>query len=469
MKRLYVLAILLLNLVLLAWAPHTTAQPTPTTFQRFSLLEYGLFARTGMLNLYTWNGNPFGFANLGAVYHVDPVCAPGGFGSGIFLSEGGAFGYLLDITFWPFPFGTTSGFCSPLDICDPDAAVAAWFPYGDSLNLGFPRGDTFVLTGDESNRQIAQLNSVFTPMNRSFVGVDNQIGENSFEFCVPPFDCSAQLKSREGVFFMGFFDTARQFAVAGCPGGDTGPTPFWVGNTLICAFAPGQTWLDPAGNLNSGLFPFFACEWYYTCSEQPVTGVVQTNTCFTGGGGGGGTGTVGVQVLNGSTRNPVAGATVSFPGGPTQTTDANGNTTFTNVPAGAPVTFTASASGFAAGSATVTPVANATTPLTILVAPVVVCNTSQVAGGDTPDTRFVDLKATSGRFVFDYETFGQKDRIIVSYQGGTLFDTGCVGTNGTRSQTLNYSGSDTGVTVEVQPNCEGGSGTAWNYFAHCPQ
>ena len=469
MKRLYVLSLLLLNLVILAWAPHTAAQPTPTTFQRFSLLEYGLYQRTGMLNLYTWNGNPFGFGNLGAVYHVDPVCSPGGFGSGIFLSEGAAYGYLLDITFWPFLTGTTSGFCSPLDLCDPDAAVAAWFPYGNSLNLAFPRSDPFVVTNDESDRQVDILNTLFTPAaNRSFLGVDNQIGQGSFELCFPPADCSAQLMSSEGIFFMGFFDTTRQFPNDGCPGGKAGLTPYWVGNTLICAFARNQTWFDAAGNLNSGLFPFFACEWYYSCSERPVTGVVQTDTCFTGGGGGG-TGIVVVQVLNGSNRNPVSGATVSFPGGPTQTTDANGNTTFNNVPAGAPITFTASASGYAAGAAAVTPVANATTPLTILLAPVVVCNTSQVAGADTPDTRFVDLKATAGRFVFDYETFGQKDRIIVSYQGGVLFDTGCVGTNGTRSQTLSYSGSDTGVTVEVQPNCEGGTGTQWNYFVHCPQ
>jgi hypothetical protein len=180
-------------------------------------------------------------------------------------------------------------------------------------------------------------------------------------------------------------------------------------------------------------------------------------------------GNVSVSVTAATTDGqPLSGVSVSFPGGPTQTTDAAGMTTFTDVPAGIPIVFSATASGFVAGSATVTPVAGSTTPVTIPLAPVVTCTDTQIPGGDTPDTRFVELGQTAATFQFDFETFSQADQIIVSYEGSTLLDTGCVGTNGTRSQPLSYSGSSTGVTVQVIPNCAGGTGTQWNYTARCP-
>ncbi len=100
--------------------------------------------------------------------------------------------------------------------------------------------------------------------------------------------------------------------------------------------------------------------------------------------------------------------------------------------------------------------------------PVAQCNDQQVAGGDTPDTRLIELGRTSGTFTFDYDTVSIKDRIVVSYQGTTLLDTGCVGES--MSKPLTYSGSSTQIMVQVLPNCEtGGTGTIWNYTAHCPQ
>jgi hypothetical protein len=98
--------------------------------------------------------------------------------------------------------------------------------------------------------------------------------------------------------------------------------------------------------------------------------------------------------------------------------------------------------------------------------PVVQCSTQQLAGRDTPETRLVELAKTSGTFQFDFNTQTQKDRIIVSYEGKTLLDTGCVGTAATHF--LNYLGNDTRVSVEVVPNCEGGSGTQWAWTTHCP-
>jgi len=97
-----------------------------------------------------------------------------------------------------------------------------------------------------------------------------------------------------------------------------------------------------------------------------------------------------------------------------------------------------------------------------------VCNDEQVAGGDTPDTRVIQLGLSSGTSEFDFDTFSIPDQIIVSYEGRVLFDTGCVGTSGT--QPLVYSGNSAEMTVEVRPNCQGGTtGTAWQYTLHCPQ
>lgn len=97
---------------------------------------------------------------------------------------------------------------------------------------------------------------------------------------------------------------------------------------------------------------------------------------------------------------------------------------------------------------------------------VVACNDTQVAGGDTADSRFVEMGKSAATFQFDFETFSQQDRVIVTYQGSTLFDTGCVGANGSRQ--LSYSGTATRVNVQVIPNCAGGTGTSWNYTVHCP-
>jgi hypothetical protein len=94
------------------------------------------------------------------------------------------------------------------------------------------------------------------------------------------------------------------------------------------------------------------------------------------------------------------------------------------------------------------------------------CSATQNAGGDVPDTRTIELGKTAGTFAFAYETYSQEDQIIVRYMGGTLFDTGCVGANGTRS--LSYAGTSSQITVQVIPNCKGGSGTSWNYTVSCP-
>jgi pimeloyl-ACP methyl ester carboxylesterase len=94
------------------------------------------------------------------------------------------------------------------------------------------------------------------------------------------------------------------------------------------------------------------------------------------------------------------------------------------------------------------------------------CSTTQVQGGDTPETRNIDMGRTSGTFNFTYDTYTQPDRMVVLYQGAVLFDTGCVGQSG--SVDLTYSGTSTTITVQVTPNCAGGSGTLWTFTVYCP-
>jgi hypothetical protein len=95
------------------------------------------------------------------------------------------------------------------------------------------------------------------------------------------------------------------------------------------------------------------------------------------------------------------------------------------------------------------------------------CNAGQqVAGDDTPDSRYFEMGTTHGSFQFDYETYSQEDQIQVIYQGGVIFDTGCVGAHGTVYPSFN--GQTTVIQVTVTPNCAGGTGTSWNYTVHCP-
>ena len=77
------------------------------------------------------------------------------------------------------------------------------------------------------------------------------------------------------------------------------------------------------------------------------------------------------------------------------------------------------------------------------------CSSILNAGADTPDTRSIKLGKSSGQFDFAYNTYSLKD------EGNTLFDACCVGASGTK--TFTYSGSATQITMQVIPNCLGGS------------
>ena len=194
---------------------------------------------------------------------------------------------------------------------------------------------------------------------------------------------------------------------------------------------------DPPNN--SGVFQFeIACEGPTIDSISPAKGPVDTSVTINGSGFGTASDTRSV------TFNGVTAATVTF----------NSDTqAVAKVPANA-----------STGDVIVTVNGDKSNGVNFEV--IAQCSATQNAGGDTPDTRTIELGKPAGTFLFNYQTYSQKDQIIVRYQGNTLFDTGCVGTSG--SQSLSYGGTSTQITVQVIPNCAGGSGTAWNYSVSCP-
>ncbi len=97
------------------------------------------------------------------------------------------------------------------------------------------------------------------------------------------------------------------------------------------------------------------------------------------------------------------------------------------------------------------------------------CNNTTQQGAEIAERVAVELGVRSGSFGFRYETFTFPDRMRVEYEGRTLFDTGCVGTNGERSRTISFSGSSSQVVIDVAPNCDGRNrSTGWNFTVVCP-
>jgi len=97
----------------------------------------------------------------------------------------------------------------------------------------------------------------------------------------------------------------------------------------------------------------------------------------------------------------------------------------------------------------------------------VACSTRTEQGGDTPETIQVDVGNVSGTAMIRWDFYDIKDRMVVSYGGAPLLDTGCVGGRGTRP--LPVSGFGGQVVVQVFPNCERKSGTQWEFTVECPR
>src|SRR5262249_50757559 len=58
------------------------------------------------------------------------------------------------------------------------------------------------------------------------------------------------------------------------------------------------------------------------------------------------------------------------------------------------------------------------------------CNSSQTAGGDTPESRVIELGKNAGTFTFTWDMYSIMDRMTLTYEGQVLHDTGCVSGGG---------------------------------------
>ena len=95
------------------------------------------------------------------------------------------------------------------------------------------------------------------------------------------------------------------------------------------------------------------------------------------------------------------------------------------------------------------------------------CGLVTISGGDNPDSRVIELGKDAGSFLFEWNTYGVADDIVVSYENKVLFDTGCVGGSG--APAIPFKGLSTQATVSVVPDCRAGSsGSQWEYRVSCP-
>jgi len=76
-----------------------------------------------------------------------------------------------------------------------------------------------------------------------------------------------------------------------------------------------------------------------------------------------------------------------------------------------------------------------------------------------------EFAKVAGSLNLTFEAYNIKDRLIVSSNLATLWDTGCV--SGNHSTTVTASAGTTWVRVQVIPNCEGTTGTAWTLSVAC--
>lgn len=96
------------------------------------------------------------------------------------------------------------------------------------------------------------------------------------------------------------------------------------------------------------------------------------------------------------------------------------------------------------------------------------CITQTFSGGDNAETHIIEMGKSIGTFSFSYDTYDIPDQVTVWHEGHTLLDSKCAGKSG--AETLSYSGTSSRVTVEVTPNCSGGTkGTRWTFTVGCPQ
>lgn len=98
------------------------------------------------------------------------------------------------------------------------------------------------------------------------------------------------------------------------------------------------------------------------------------------------------------------------------------------------------------------------------------CNATYKNGANEPEQYTITLNSNIGTVAFTYETYQAEDRIHI-YQGfAKIFDSGCIGTNGTRSTQLVLNGSGNQLRIIIDPLCDPTDNqTAWEFRVGCPQ
>ena len=93
------------------------------------------------------------------------------------------------------------------------------------------------------------------------------------------------------------------------------------------------------------------------------------------------------------------------------------------------------------------------------------CNDAVGAGANEPETIKVDLGDFQGTAGFSWEMYDVKDQMAVYLGNQLIHDTGCVTGTGYERFEVSNGGE---ARVEVSPNCEGTTSTAWNVKFDCP-
>ena len=90
------------------------------------------------------------------------------------------------------------------------------------------------------------------------------------------------------------------------------------------------------------------------------------------------------------------------------------------------------------------------------------------SGGDDGYDHTFDTTGdfTSARDVYvDFQSYTVKDQLRIYANGTLVYDSGCIGAHVT--PTVSIPSGTTSVRVEVVPNCDSGSGTAWILSITC--
>ncbi len=97
------------------------------------------------------------------------------------------------------------------------------------------------------------------------------------------------------------------------------------------------------------------------------------------------------------------------------------------------------------------------------------CNTLIRAGENEALHHVFQLGKRSGRVKIEYDTLDIEDQIIITYEGQSLLNSKCVGTNGTRTIIKSINGTSDTVQVRVIPQCRRKDNTRWNLKVYCPE